>query len=286
MSPAPPSTSVLLIQDVPINRHCVGTRWTVADVHLLARVIASVAMGQAAHAASIVRRLLPDTPIVDNQALRVEAKRALSITGSTPTQQQAARHHRDAFVFETISWAATQQTHHGQALIRDPHITPNTPGLDGFMIEFDTTDTAINLVTIFEDKCTQHPRQMFRDQVMPTFLQYHDGSHAREILATAAALLERSGLSDEHAAAAAAHALDPDRRAYRGSLTTTPEDDTQARRSALFDGYEDLDIPPDRRIGGLLVTGGDLRAWFDHLADLAVDCIDQLGHGDSQCSTP
>ena len=273
---------ILTIEEVDINEHCTGSRWTAGDLELLARIIAIIAMGQSAHAAQIIAELLPAEPAINDEALRADAKQALSIKVDTDKKREVSRYHRDGLIFEAISWAAAQQATDGKALLRDPHIKSTTQGLDGLMIELDGTNTAISRVTIFEDKCSQDPRRMFRDEIMPTFLTYHKQSRASELLATAATLLEKAGLRGTSVIEAAARILDKEYRAYRGCLATTPGNDSQECRNRLFGGYEKLDgIAASQRIGGVLVTADDLRGWFDELAGCAIAYIDNLGNGEA-----
>jgi hypothetical protein len=148
------------------------------------------------------------------------------------------------------------------------------------MIQLDGAKTAIRRATIFEDKCSEDPRRVFRDEIMDAFRAYHKKLRASELLATAAALLEKTDLSGTKATEAAARVLDLKYRAYRGSLAITPQDDSQERRNRLFRDYEELDgIASSQRIGGVLVTGANLREWFDGLAERAVAYIKNLGSG-------
>ena len=235
-------------------------------------------MGQATHAAQIINELLPAEPAINDEALSADAKQALSINGKTDKERDVSRYHRDGLIFEAISWASAQQATNGKALLRDPHIKSTTQGLDGLMIELKDKHPEIRRVTIFEDKCSETPRRMFRDEIMPAFLTYHEMSRANELLAAAATLLGTAGVSGTKATTAAARVLDKEYRAYRGCLAITPEDDTQGRRDRLFKGYERLGgIGPSQRVGGVLATANGLRAWFDELASRAIAYIDSLG---------
>jgi len=270
--------SALTVQPITISEHCVGSRWVPADIDRLARTIAVIAMGQATHAAQIIRKGLPAQPPINLEALRNAAKERLVIEGTTEEQRRARRSHRDGLMFESISWIAAQQYVAGKALLLDPHLSATTQGLDGLMIELDQSGAAITRTTIFEDKCSEDPRRMFRDEILPAFLAHHENKRAPELLASAASLLEKTGLDGSAANQAAARVLDKAYRAYRGSLAITTTDDTPARRQALFKDYEELDgIEAARRVAGTLVTADDLRAWFDELAGKAIAYIDLLG---------
>lgn len=268
----------LAIETVHINQHCTGSRWTVADIDHLARIIAIVAMGQATHAARIIAELLPSEPAIDQAALRADAKRRLSVTGGNENQREASRHRRDGLIFECISWVAAQQGTKGTALVRDPHLSSTTQGLDGLMIELNEARSAITRATIFEDKCSEHPRAKFRDEILPAFKAHHEDKRASELVAAAAALIEKTGLNGTECTRAAARVLDKNRRAYRGSLAVTPANDSDVRRQALFKNYEELEgLGAEQRIGATLITSNDLRAWFDGLALKAITYIDAVG---------
>ena len=272
---------VLGIAEVDINEHCTGSRWTAVDLDLLARIIAIIAMGQATHAAQIINELLPGEPAINDEALTADAKQALSISGKTDKERDVSRYHRDGLIFEAISWASAQQATNSKALLRDPHVKSTTQGLDGLMIELEGKHSEIRRVTIFEDKCSEDPRRVFRTEIMPAFLAYHQKLRANELLAAAAALLGKAGVRGTKASQAAARVLDKEYRAYRGCLAITPEDDSQERRDRLFKGYEKLGgITASQRVGGVLVTANDLRAWFDQLANLAIAYINSLGTGE------
>ena len=131
--------AALTIEEVDINEHCTGSRWSVDNLNLLARIISIITMGQAAHAAQIIAELAPAEPAINNEALRADAKKALSIKGGTDNKRRASRYHRDGLIFEVISWVAAQHATKGKALLRDPHIKSTTQGLDGLMIELDET---------------------------------------------------------------------------------------------------------------------------------------------------
>ena len=69
---------------------------------------------------------------------------------------------RDGLLFEAISWIAARQTATARTYLKDPHLSSTTQGLDGLMIELDEQGTALRRATIFEDKCSANPRQVFQ----------------------------------------------------------------------------------------------------------------------------
>jgi hypothetical protein len=272
-----PPGAALAVERVVVDANCTGSRWAAADLDLLARIIAIIAMGQAVHAARIINALAPSGPAINKAALRASAKQRLTVTGKTDEQKKVRRYHRDGLIFEVISWIAAQQQSAGTALLRDPHISSTTQGLDGLMIELNRAGAEVKRATIFEDKCSENPDETFRYKIMPAFKEHHGDKRAPDLVATAAALLKEAGLDGTKAVEAAGRVLDKTYRAYRGSLAVTTADDSIERRQSMFKTYKELDgIEADQRVGAVLITSENLRDWFDALADSAIAYVEDL----------
>lgn len=270
----------LTTEAVDIDEHCIGDRWAVKDENRLAKLIAIIAMGQAAHAAKIIAELRPADPAVSHKALKAAAQHQLSITGDTPERRDASRWRRDGFLFEAISWIAARQEGGETALLKDPHLKSTTQGIDGLMVELDPEKSELLRATIFEDKCSEDPRRKFRDEVLPTFTDHHENKRGPELASAAAALIERAGLDGTAATQAAARILDREFRRYRAALAVTSMDDSKERRQALFKDYNELKgIGQPQRVGASFVTPGGLRDWFDGLATRAIGYIETLPDG-------
>lgn len=272
--------TAILTAACKVNEHCVGDHWTVGDFESLARLIAIIAMGQAKHAARIIADLQPAIPALTIDVLRADAKQRLTVTGDTPEKQDAHRWHRDGLIFEAISWIAARQGAAANVLMKDPHISATTQGLDGLMIELDEEGEAVVRATILEDKCSNDPRRKFRDEVLPAFRNYHAGKRASELVAATSSLLD-GRIPDEAVMEAAGRVLDMAFRAYRAGLTINPDHDSEAGRTALFKGYEGLEkITGEQRIGATFLPPSELRTWFDAIAGRAIAFIDELGEDD------
>jgi hypothetical protein len=237
-------------------------------------------MGQAKHVARIIADLQPAVPPLTIELLRADAKQRLTVTGDTPEKQDAHRWHRDGLIFEAISWIAARQGAAANVLMRDPHISATTQGLDGLMIELDEKGETVVRATILEDKCSNDPRRKFRDEVLPAFQNYHAGKRASELVAATSSLLD-GRIPDEVVMEAAGRVLDMAFRAYRAGLTINPDHDSEAGRTALFKGYEGLKkITGEQRIGATFLPPSELRIWFDAIAGRAIAFIDELGEDD------
>lgn len=255
---------------VKVDKNVSGLSWEVSDPQELAMLIGVLAVGQAAHAARILEKLVPNAPAVSVAAFNEAACAQLTIkSGLTEDQKKAAIAHRDGFLFECIAWIATRQSANDRTFLKDPHISATSQGLDGLMIELEPKRQRIKAVTICEEKCTGTPRKLFKSQVMPTFTEHHTGSkRSRELLATAVDIIKTNFADATAATQAAARVIDLDCRHYRAALTVSPSIvATATDRAALFADYKDLaNIKQAQRIGATFVVDSDLRDWFEKLA--------------------
>jgi hypothetical protein len=270
-------TPALLTKSVLVDSDAIGDRWTVRDVDRLARLIALIAMGQARHAAKIIAELASDSAAITHDALIAAAKEQIRIKGQTKDQKKVSRWHRDGFLFEAISWIAARQQSSPRSYLKDPHTKSTTQGIDGLMIEMAGKAPQISRATIFEDKCSENPRAMFRDDVMKSFEDHHNHARAPELVAAASALIAESGIDGTAATEAAARVLDLAYRRYRAAFVITDKYDSQQHREALFKGYNKLGgIEAKQRVGATFIIDGDLRDWFDELADRVIKILDGL----------
>lgn len=275
---APKAPNPLLTVAVPIDEYCSGDRWSVQDEAQLARLIAIIAMGQAAFAAHILKELLPAAPGFVHDDLRREAKVRLTVQedGRKP-RTGYPQWQRDGFIFEAISWIAARQNHGERALLKDPHVSTTSQGLDGLMIELSDDKANIVMTTVFEDKCTDNPRKTFLEKVIPALLESHENKRSAELVASASVLLRMAGIDHAAAARLAAGVMDRNQRRYRTAFALTKKHDSQEERQKLFKGYDALSgITAKQRVGASLIVSGQLREWFDVLALQAIGYLDEL----------
>jgi hypothetical protein len=234
-------------------------------------------MGQALHAAKIIEDLAPASPAITAASLTQASKQQLQISGATDDHKKSSRWRRDGFLFEAIAWIAARQAGTPRTYLKDPHIKSTTQGIDGLMIEMDPAGPEVSRATIFEDKCSENPRDIFRDDVMKAFGDHHKNLRGPDLVAGAAALIKESGIDGTAAVTAAARVLDLAYRRYRASLAVTAAHDSLKGRIALFKGYDKLkDIKAEQRVGTTFIVNGDLRDWFDNLADHAIAALDSM----------
>ena len=244
----------------------------------LVKLVAIITMGQASYAAHILKELFPASPAFSTNDLINEATIRLSIQDEKTTPRIGyPRWQRDGFIFEVISWIAARQNHGKDVLLKDPHSSSTSPGLDGLMIELSPDRSGVVATTIFEDKCTRNPRHTFLSKVIPAFLGYHNNKRSAELVATASVLLRSGGLSDETSAQLAAAVMERKLRRYRAAFAVPSAYDSEAQRKDLFDGYDKVtDIEADQRIGACFIVPIEVRNWFDDFAVKAIEYLNSL----------
>ncbi|NLO50325.1 MAG: hypothetical protein GX103_04075 [Bacteroidales bacterium] len=270
--------AALEITGFPIDDDCVGSKWKVENEDQLARLIAIVVMGQAAQAAHIIDELLPAAPAFTNEALKKEAVIKFTVQEVAQTPRMGyPRIQRDGLIFEIISWIAAKQVSGDKCFLKDPHTSSTSQGLDGIMIELNEDGSEILKSTIFEDKCTDNPRNTFTQKVIPGFLDRHGNTRNAELIAAAATLIQLSGVSNVQAMSMVRKVIDNSSRQYRAGFALTQDFDTEEAQKALFKGYDKIKgINQEQRIGASLIVDGKLRDWFDALATKIITYIKQL----------
>ena len=270
--------NALNIDEFDIDKHCVGSKWTVDNEDQLAKLIAIVVMGQALEAARIIETLSPAQPAFTNDDLKNEAVVKFTVQEHSQTPRIGyPRYQRDGLIFEIISWVAAKQVSGDRCFLKDPHISATSQGLDGIMIELSDDRSELLKSTIFEDKCTENPRNTFRNNVMPGFLERHSNKRSADVVAAAASLIQLSGATNSQAMSMAKKVFDNDCRQYRAGFSLTRNFDNSQAQKSLFKGYKKIkDIDREQRIGACFIVDNELRDWFDIMAIKIITFIHQF----------
>lgn len=267
--------NAIVSQPVAVDANVSGLTWTVGDLGALARLIAIVLLGQSQHAARIIAALEPEGPAFSDLDLIADARMQMRIRGASEDERKVSRFHRDGFLFECMSWIVARQGADERTFLKDPHIDATSHGLDGLIVELHPINPEIRRATICEDKCTTNARRLFKREVMRAFGEHHNNKRARDLLANTAAIIRESGLNGTDANRAAARVLKKSFRSYRAALTTGVL--AGNRRVRLFRGFDELDgITQAQRIGATFEIVGDIRDWFQALADAVIAALDEF----------
>ncbi len=238
---------------------CQGNTWTVEDKSLLASQIARVAMGQSRH----IRKILAGANLTPPNATESAASQAidlLSVTGSDPW-------HRDGWIFQVMSWIAANHAN-PNAITHPPHMIHAHKGFDGLQIQINRENESIDAVVIFEDKATDNPRKIIREEVWPEFAELEEGYRENVLTAEVIGLLERQ------------FDIDPDRaiekiiwsnaRRYRVSITVGDSHANDTGRQRLFKDYESTVPGPVNKRGSETFYVTNLREWMASIAEMAI----------------
>lgn len=233
-----------------------GCEWTVLDEDSLAKWIAWVAVGQSYHVAQILHSVGAGPLATNDDAIR-EAVELLTQSGASPD-------HRDGWMFQVMSWLATNCRTPG-ALTAPPHMIHAQKGLDGLEIILDPTGNVVAAV-ITEDKATINPRRTVLEKVWPEIKEFEAGAGVSRMTQAATGIL----LAAQHpnASDAVKKIVWKNARRYRVTITTTSNSD--ASRKSLFKGYATVAPGGNERRRGEIFLKKDMRDWMKALAAAAI----------------
>jgi hypothetical protein len=255
---------------VPIDSESTGDHWVITNEDELARLVGLVMKCEFGHAEAILQNITSDTvaySATQEADIKAQVIKALTLNLDPLTGKElrnTAKWHRDGVLFEAISWIVARKNSSPDTLLRDPHIGATTQGLDGLMIELNAAKNDVTATTVFEDKCTEKAEYTFSYVTMPA-LKLHHVEH-RKVMESATTLL-RQEFKVGALTAMAAKAIGIGVRKYRSSLTIEIAEDNQTDRERIFKKYKELGgISQSARIGCTLLTGNDMRDWFEDFA--------------------
>lgn len=256
----------ITITPFTVGELCDGAAWTVPDVDALATHIAIVAAGQAYQLENIL--LAAGLPKVEaSKAARAEAMKLLTVEEGDPF-------HRDGWIFQVMSWIAA---HHNaeNSIIRTPHMIKALKGFDGLQVVISTEDGSVQNVIIFEDKATERPREVIRNDVWPDFVALESGEKEHVLVSEITTLLRIGGYVD--APAIVKNVIWEKSRVFKASITVSETHSNASGRNRLFAGY-DKTVSGDksRRKGDTFFVDG-LRPWMDALAEKAKAILSTSG---------
>ena len=178
-------------------------------------------------------------------------------------------YHRDGWLFQVMSWICAHRLSAGAA-IRAPHMILAHKGLDGLQVE--TGQNGVSHVVIFEDKATDNPRAVIRDDVWPEFRDLETGSRQNVIAAEVVALLKGSGYPNSSEAVKSI--VWREARVFKASITVGDYHASDGGLLSLFADYDDVVKGDKARRRGDIFQVADLRAWMQVLAAKVVDILE------------
>jgi hypothetical protein len=180
--------------------------------------------------------------------------------------------HRDGLLFEIISWVVARITGAPDEVISTPHLKSTQQGLDTIKIGFDPVTRNITRAVIHEQKCTDHPRNQFRDNVLRSFREWKDHKRDNELVQAVTSLVERFNLTPDEHVALYDRLIQVHPLAFQAALTVTPTQFGAPRCVALFTGYTAVTPDIADRLGDTFPLP-NIRDWFAAFAALVWDKI-------------
>ncbi|XSC42157.1 hypothetical protein ACF1BQ_026925 [Bradyrhizobium sp. RDT10] len=240
--------------DFPAVPECGGKQWSVEDEDELAALVAMVLIGRAKHAESVLagsQQTFATVPDAIKQQLRVQLHPAPG----------PLTYHRDGLLFEIISWIAARITAAPDEVISTPHLKSTQQGLDTIKIGFDPVARTLTHVVIHEQKCTQNPRNQFRDNVLEAFRDWKAHKRDNELVQAVTGLVERFNLSDEEHLRLYDRLVQIHPLVFQAALTVTPTPFDTERCVSLFGGYSEITPSVMDRLGDTFPLA-NVRNWF------------------------
>src|SRR5262249_8679108 len=180
----------LQLPDFPAKPECGGKQWGGIDGEHLPPLFVLVLIGRAKHAESVLAGTQRVVTLVPN-ALKEQLRRQLQTPSGTAT------YHRDGLLFEIISWIAARLAAAPNEGISTPHLKSTQQGLDTIKIGFDPVARNVARVVVYEQKCTEHPRDRFRDEVIAAFHEWKSHERDNQLIQAVTNLVERFELTDD-----------------------------------------------------------------------------------------
>jgi hypothetical protein len=171
----------LNIADFPAAPECGGAQWAVSNEDQLATLVGTVLVGRAQHAARVLQGV-QHAPVQPAGAMKERLRQQLQ------PANDALRWHSDGLLFEIICWIAARMTAGPNDVISDPHLTSTQQGVDTVRLAFDPAARNVTKAIICEQKCTDHARSTFRDDVIPAFQKWVAGTRDNQLTQLAAGL--------------------------------------------------------------------------------------------------
>jgi hypothetical protein len=256
----------LNLSDFPSSPECGGKQWSVSDQDELATLVALVLIGRAKHAENVLTGTHRTTTTVPD-ALKAQLRLQLQTAAGPLT------YHRDGLLFEIISWIAARVSAASDEVISTPHLKSTQQGLDTIKIKLDPVAHTLNGVVIYEQKCSEHARNEFRNKVIPAFRDWKEHKRDNQLVQAVVALVERFNLSDEQHQRLYDRLVQLHPLSFQAALTVTPTPFDTQRCIALFSGYSEVTPNIADRLGDTFPLV-QIRDWFSAFAQNVLDKIE------------
>jgi len=235
------------------DAYCQGITFEVTDVDALAKTIALVLIQEYALALRLMDGADHSTEKISFEIDDIEdiIQRRLHPT---------VIYHRDGFLFQLMMWLATHLDLQDGDLVALPHSQGSAKGQDSIVVHRSTD--AVVALTICEDKATENPRDMVRDEVWPEIKEYEQGGRRDELRSNIIATLGIGGIPSAEAQNLIRGISWTGKRRYRVRVTI----EANQRTSKLFKGFEEIVSGDNEMRRGETTALPSMRNWMTTLA--------------------
>jgi hypothetical protein len=234
--------------------YCQGIDFDITDIDSLAKTIALVLIQEYDIARNLVtgNAFSEDTAQFDQDEIEDIIQRRLHPT---------VIYHRDGFLFQLMMWLAAHLDLQDGDLVALPHSQGSAKGQDSIIVHRSTD--AVVALTICEDKATENPRNMVRDEVWPEIEEYEQGGRRDELRSNIIATLGTGGIPSAEAQNLIRGISWAGKRRYRVRVTVEPNQ----RTSKLFKGFGEIVNGDNEMRRGETTTLPSMRNWMTTLAE-------------------
>ncbi len=241
--------------------------WSVVDENELARLVALLMLGQHRHVNRILETLSPSPMPISGQAIDA-AVAQLSNTSVGNLEN------RDGWLFQLISWIALNRRTEGKLFLDAPHPMPAFKGFDGVAIRLVDDRSAVKFVLLTEDKATDNPRKVFREEIIPELEKTESRSNESRIMAKVSTLVDQCTVSLDDAEKLLSTSFLGSSVRHRVCIGTSKS--KLPKKTKTVEGF-DKAIPGDqKRRGAELLILPDLRMWIQRIAVAAIAHLDEM----------
>lgn len=238
-----------------INDHyCQGIEFEVTDIDAVAKTIALVLIQEYDLASRLVTGDYPPSNVI---SLASEDIEDIILRRLHPKDV----YHRDGFLFQLMMWLAAHLDLQDGDLVALPHSQGSAKGQDSIVVHRSTD--AVVALTICEDKATENPRDMVRNEVWPEIKEYEQGGRRDELRSNIIATLGIGGIPSAEAQNLIRGISWGGKRRYRVRVTVEPNQ----RTSKLFKGFEEIVNGHNEMRRGETTTLPSMRNWMTTLAE-------------------
>ncbi|MDR9862898.1 hypothetical protein [Pseudomonas baetica] len=271
------------------TKSCEFTEWSInaSERERLVEVLAYLYLRQEENAIRVISALSPKTltsrgKVADNVIRKLTAPLPqdvadlaspdVDIQKKAKDRIKTSIYHRDGLLFQHISWiVAKKASPHG--VMTSPHVRNADKGFDGFVMELDQHQEAIETVILCEDKASEAPRNLVTQSVWPEIEAIINGQRDDEVLAELVTLLKSVPSVD--AEDAIQTMFWEEARHFRVCVATSEKirDEKLGNHTKVLAGFEKKVVGASKkRVGGVLVFG-EVR---EGLAKLAMEVVEKV----------